>query len=195
MEIWKDVKGFEGIYQISNKGRLKSFKGDPSGRILSNKNSKGDYLSVILCYGSKRRSTRIHRLVAEAFVPNPYNKPEVNHKDGNKQNNCAENLEWVSRLENARHAIARNPNIVKGMVKYNRFIRPRAIRQYTLDGKFIAEYPNSIEAAKATGVCHRNILQVAAKDEYKPGKTRKQAGGYIWKFKDEAEEWGVAVGY
>lgn len=195
METWKDIKGFEGIYQISNMGRLKSFKSDPSGRILSLKNRKGDYLSIVLCYGTKRRYTRIHRLVAEAFVPNPHNKPEVNHIDGNKQNNRADNLEWVTRTENHRHAIKMNPNILWGIVKYNRFTRPKTIQQFSLDGNFVAEYPNAAEASRVTGICQRNILQVANRDEYRPGKTRSQAGGFIWRFKPEAEEWRVSVGY
>lgn len=194
METWKDIKGFEGIYQISNMGRVKSFKADPNGRILSIKNSKGDYLNIVLCHGNKRRSVKVHRLVAEAFIPNPDNKPEVNHKDGNKQNNRVENLEWVTRIENQRHALAHNPNILKGMVQYNRYIRPRTIQQFTMDGRFVAEYANSTEAEKATGVCQRNILQVAGREEYKPGKIRKQAGGYIWRFKLAAER-RMAVGY
>ena len=194
METWKDIKGFEGIYQISNMGRAKSFKADPNGRILSIKNSKGDYLNIVLCHGNKRRSVKVHRLVAEAFIPNPDNKPEVNHKDGNKQNNRVGNLEWVTRAENHRHALALNPNILKGMVQYNRYIRPRTIQQFTMDGRFVAEYANSTEAEKATGVCQRNILQVANRDEYKPGKTRRQAGGYIWRFKPAAER-RMAVGY
>ena len=194
METWKDIKGFEGIYQISNMGRVKSFKADPNGRILSIKNSKGDYLNIVLCHGNKRRSVKVHRLVAEAFIPNPDNKPEVNHKDGNKQNNRVGNLEWVTRAENHRHALALNPNILKGMVQYNRYIRPRTIQQFTMDGRFVAEYANSTEAEKATGVCQRNILQVANRDEYKPGKTRRQAGGYIWRFKLAAER-RMAVGY
>lgn len=195
METWKDIKGFEGIYQISNMGRLKSFKGGPRGRILSNKNSNGGYFSVVLCYGTKRRYTRIHRLVAEAFVPNPHNKPEVNHIDGNKQNNRADNLEWVTRAENHSHAIKMNPNMIKGMIRYNRYTRPKTIQQFSLDGNFVAEYPNAAEASRVTGICQRNILQVANRDEYRPGKTRRQAGGFIWRFKPEAEEWRVAVGY
>lgn len=194
METWKDIKGFEGIYQISNMGRVKSFKADPNGRILSIKNSKGDYLNIVLCHGNKRRSVKVHRLVAEAFIPNPDNKPEVNHKDGNKQNNRVGNLEWATRIENQRHALALNPNILKGMVQYNRYIRPRTIQQFTMDGRFVAEYANSTEAEKATGVCQRNILQVANRDEYRPGKTRRQAGGYIWRFKIAAER-RMAVGY
>ena len=195
METWKDIKGFEGIYQISNMGRVKSFKADPNGRILSIKNSKGDYLNIVLCHGNKRRSVKVHRLVAEAFVPNPHNKPEVNHIDGNKQNNRADNLEWVTRAENHRHALALNPDMTKGMIKYNRFIRAKIVQQFTLDGRYVAEYRNSAEAARATGVCQRNILQVANRDEYRPGKTRRQAGGFIWRFKPEAEEWRGAVGY
>lgn len=186
MEIWKDIEGFEGIYQISTKGRLKSFKAVKDGQVLSNKNSKGDYLSVVLQYKGIKKHARIHRLVAEAFIPNPDNKPEVNHIDGNKQNNCVENLEWVTRLENARHAIKSNPNIIRGINRYNKFIRPKTIQQLSLDGILLMEFPNSKEAEKITGVCHRNILQVASGDEYKPGRTRKQAGGYIWRYKDES---------
>ncbi len=193
MEIWKDINGFEGIYQVSNKGRLKSFKQYPDGYILSTKNKKGDYLSVVLAGGGNVRYTRIHRLVAEAFIPNPKNLPEVNHKDCDKQNNRAENLEWITRTGNHIHAIKHNPDIIKGMNHYNRFVRPKTILQYSLDSKLLAEFPNSIAAGKATGVCYRNILQVAGKDEYRPGLTRSQAGGYIWKFRDDSVG-GEAVG-
>jgi len=192
MELWKDVKGFEGIYQVSNKGRLKSFKASKDGRILSNKNHKGGYLSVVLVCKSRMKSTRMHRLVAEAFLPNPENKPEVNHKDGNKQNNRVENLEWVTRKENHRHALKHSPNMLRGMRKYNRFIRPKTIQQFSLDGKLLREFPNAMEAGRITGVCHRNILQVANKDEYKPGKTRKQAGGFVWRFRKDEDK---ASGY
>jgi hypothetical protein len=73
------------------------------------------------------------------------------------------------------------------MNHYNKFVRPKIIEQLSFDGSILAEYPNSEEAKKATGVCHRNILQVANQTEYKPGKTRKQAGGYVWRFKDEIQ--------
>ncbi|MFA5382237.1 MAG: NUMOD4 motif-containing HNH endonuclease [Candidatus Micrarchaeia archaeon] len=181
-ELWRDIKGFEGAYQISNRGRLKSFKFIKLGRILSNKNGKGGYLSVVLQCNGKIRCTRLHRLVAEAFIPNSKNKDEVNHIDGNKQNNYVENLEWVTKSENVLHAIKRNPNIIAGINHYNQSIRPKPIWQFTLDGEFIAKHTNSAEAQKATGVCYRNILQVASQDEYKPGLTRKQAGGFVWKY-------------
>lgn len=184
-EIWKEIKGFEGVYAISNHGNLKSFKVDKNGRILKNTHKNGWYLTVNLQTTEKFETRRIHRLVAEYFIPNPENKRQVNHIDGNKQNNHVENLEWVTPCENMAHAILMNPNILKGMNDYNKIIKPRPILQFTINNSFICEHINSNEASKNTGVCQRNILQVANKDEYKPGLTRKQAGGFIWKFKEE----------
>ena len=168
MEIWENVEDFEGIYQISNHGRLKSFKAAADGRVLSNKNRKGDYLAVVLQANGKTKHTRMHRLVAECFIPNIFGGNEVNHRDGNKQNNHVDNLEWVTRSENALHARIHNTNILGGMNFYNRYIRPKRIVQLTLDHNHVAEYYNSKEAADKTGVCQRNIMQVASKDEYKP---------------------------
>lgn len=186
-EIWKTIEGFEGLYEISNHGRLKSFKSNKEGYILSNKNSKGDYLSVVLTNKEtkRKRYVRLHRLVAEAFIPNPRCLPQVNHKDGDKQNNHVDNLEWCTSKENMKHAINHNPNILKGINDYNRYVKPKRIQQFSLSGKFLAEYANAVEASQATGVCARNILQVAGKEEYRPGLIRKQAGGFVWKFKEE----------
>jgi len=186
-EQWKDVEGFEGIYQISNHGRLKSFHKNAIGEIRSVKNKNGWYLTVPLCARSKRKTARIHRLVAEAFIPNPENKREVNHKDLNKQNNHVDNLEWATCKENCAHALFNKPEMIAGMNHYNQFIRPKSIQQVSFDGQLIAEFQSGATAAKTTGVCQRNILQVATHAEYKPGKTRKQAGGYVWRFKDEIQ--------
>jgi histidyl-tRNA synthetase len=183
IEQWKDIPGWEGVYQISSFGRLKSFKEAKTGRILSNINSNGDYLSVILISQGRKQATKIHRLVAELFIPNPESKPEVNHKDTNKQNNRVDNLEWATKSENMIHAVGMNPEMVKGMNYYNQYVRPKSIIQLSLTGEIIAEYPNGREASEATGVCHRNIIQVASGTEYKPGKVRKQAGGFAWRFK------------
>ena len=183
-EIWKDIPNFEGIYKVSNKGRVHSFAHYKKGIIMSNVNKTGGYFATTLRFQGKIRHVRVHVLVAEAFVPNPDNKPEVNHKDLNKQNNCIWNLEWVTRQENVVHSIKNNPSHTKGMNNYNQNVRPKTILQVSFDGQIVNEFKNSTEAESFTGVCHRNILQVASQDEYKPGKTRKQAGGFIWRYKN-----------
>lgn len=186
-EIWKDIEGFEGVYQISSFGRLKSFKSLPEGRILSNKNSKGGYLSVILNPRQEgQKSEKIHRLVAKAFIPNPENKPQVNHKNMDKQDNRVENLEWATLNENMKHAAINNPDFMRPMIYRNQVQAPNRIVQKTLKGEVLNVYLNAKEASNTTGVCRRNILQVAKKTEYAPGKYRKQAGGFVWEYKDKA---------
>lgn len=98
MEVWKDIKGYESLYQVSNTGKIKSLRFGRE-RILKPIKRQG-YLRVDLI--SKWFS--VHRLVALHFIPNPENKPEVNHKDGDKKNNCVDNLEWNTAQENMRHA-------------------------------------------------------------------------------------------
>ena len=189
VEEWKDVPDFEGIYQISNFGRLKKLRSTRYHHryphIVSVKNGKGWYLTVILRYGPKLKTVRIHRLVAEAFIPNPENKPEINHKDTNKQNNHDDNLEWVTHLENHAHAVKNIPSLLSGMHHYNQCVKTRRILQVSLDGNLLSEFLNGKEASKATGICQRNILQAANKTEYKPGLARKQAGGFVWRFKND----------
>lgn len=181
-EIWKKISGFEELYQISNFGRLKSFKKNKSGYILSQVNKTGWYLSVVLNgIGKEYKSFKIHYLVAKYFVDNPDNKPQVNHIDSNKQNNNSSNLEWVTAKENIVHAVKNNPNMIKGINKHNKDKR-KTIYQFELNGKFIQEHVSGVEASIKTGVCERNIYQVACKTEYKKGFTRKQAGGFIWKY-------------
>lgn len=185
-EIWKDVNGFEGIYQISNKGNLKHYTKRFGWRVLKNTNKKGWYFNVILRGDGFSKSVKLHRIVAETFIPNPNHYKCVNHIDMNKQNNSIENLEWCSQKENNLKAQKEKPEIILGMVNYNKFIRPKKIQQFSLDGKLISEYNNAKEASNRTGVCARNILQVANKTPFNAnGNSRKQAGGFIWKFKEE----------
>jgi hypothetical protein len=109
-EVWKDVIGYEGLYQISNFGRVKSFPKWMGSyyskeKILTPKVDKDGYENVGLCHpNNKRKYLRINRLVASAFIENPNNLPQVNHNDGNKKNNFADNLEWASAQENVQHA-------------------------------------------------------------------------------------------
>lgn len=113
MEIWKDIEGYEGLYQVSNLGRVKSLS-----RLIERERSyyskekllkvvinKYNYCKVNLYKSNKIKSFTVHRLVANTFLSNPYNKPQVNHIDGDKCNNCVNNLEWTTASENTQHAI------------------------------------------------------------------------------------------
>lgn len=119
-EIWKPVTGYEGLYEVSNTGKVKSLKRTVktyndwdrtfNERLLTLHSSKltkrhpKPMYHVELWKNNKRKVAMIHRLVAEAFIPNPDGKPQVNHKDGNRANNSVENLEWVTCSENSKHA-------------------------------------------------------------------------------------------
>tara|TARA_R110002012_G_scaffold313450_1_gene525063 strand:- start:147 stop:569 length:423 start_codon:yes stop_codon:yes gene_type:complete len=114
MEIWKEAKGFEAYYEVSNKGRVRRKKGKTvykdgriayfSQTILKQSENKKGYLRVYLSKKSKKHTKAVHRIVAETFIDNPENKLTVNHKDLNKKNNSTENLEWMTNIENMRHA-------------------------------------------------------------------------------------------
>jgi len=189
-EIWKDVPGYEGEYTVSSHGRVKSFKGRKKGRVLSLKNCKGWYLNVILLHsGEKRgRSVKVHSLVVEVFLGiKSSRKIHIHHMDGNKQNNTLDNLFILTARAHSLVTVKENPGFVEPMRKWNQEVRPTSILQFDLHGNFIAEHTNSRDASKASGVCQRNILQVANKDEYKPGKVRSQAGGFIWKLKQKRD--------
>lgn len=143
MEIWKDIIGYEGLYQISNNGRVKSFYargGNRSRRACIGKehylapySSSTGYLKVSLLKNHKKEDPRVHRLVAMAFVPNPENKPYVNHKDGNKTNNKATNLEWCTQAENINHALK------TGLIKTTKLTNEELAELYIHQHKGIRE--------------------------------------------------------
>lgn len=190
---WRDVVGFEGLYQVSSDGMIRQSN---TLKILSPNYHGWNgnwYVALKLPKDGRRYTVRPHRVVAQAFIPNPMGYEQVNHKDMNKRNNCVDNLEWCTCRMNTMHAIQyyssngmypfkyeRIPKMLEGMINYNQNIRPKPILQYTLDGKFVCKHKNGTEASKFSGVCQRNILQVADQTEYKLGKTRMQAGGFIW---------------
>ena len=115
-----------------------------------------------------RKNQFIHRLLCQAFIPNPLNKPQVNHKDGNKQNNCLENLEWVTSKENSQHAVD------LGLTTYTHC--EKAVYQLSLDGIILAEYKSLTQAEIVTKVARQNISKVLR-------GLRKTAGNYIWQYK------------
>lgn len=176
-EIWKDVKDFEDKYAISNYGRIKN---KLTNHIYKLTNKNGDYFRIILYDKNKSKTCLIHRLVAEIFIPNPNNKPQVDHIDGNKQNNCVDNLRWVTNLENIKHNIETNKFYYVGYHNKNKVNKKGKIIQFDKNMNKINSYINSGVASEMTGVCSRNILHCA---NHKEG--RKQAGGYIWLYESE----------
>lgn len=182
-EVWKNVAGFDGLYQVSTCGKVKSFKQSSKGRVLSSKNSKGGYLRCNLSMDDKKFTVLIHRLVYLTFVGAIPKGMDIDHIDGDKQNNHLSNLQCISRKEHIKKTIIQNPNAIKGLIRHNQVTKIKAVEQWSIDGKFISEFPSFKIASMETGICERNIAQVANKEEYKPGKVRKQAGGYVWKLK------------
>lgn len=181
-EIWKQIKGFEN-YEISNLGRLRRLRDDSSFHCYSLISNKNSYISVCLRFNKTKKYTRIHRLVAEAFISNHKNKPQVNHINFDKTDNRVENLEWVTNKENIQHAIKSKPHMIDKMVKHNQTKRHKKIVQIDIEtNEMIGWFDNAKIAQRITGVCSKNILQVASKEEWKPGYIRKQAGGYKWAY-------------
>lgn len=178
MVIWRDIIGYEGIYQVSNTGEVKRIgvytnqtgKTWSSERLLNPSIKENGYMFVGLSKNGKVSAKYIHRLVAMAFIDNPLKKPTVNHKDGNRRNNNVENLEWSTFLENNMHSI----KVLERNTKNSSDSKP--VLQYDLKGKFIKEYPSMREAERQTGI--RGIDKVCANVKY-----RKSAGGYVWKYK------------
>ena len=128
------------------------------------------YYLVTLSNQGKKSNKHIHRLLATHFIPNPLNKKQVNHIDGNKQNNDLNNLEWVTPQENARHAVD------TGLCDDRRQKQEVAILQYDLKGNFVAEHVSIHEAGRTTGIAWQNISKVVR-------GVRPRAGGYTWKYK------------
>lgn len=180
-EIWKDVVGYEGLYQVSNFGRVKSvgffvkgtlFKRD---RILKpHKNSHG-YLQVDLRVNCIRKRYSVHRLVGFSFIPNPDNKPFINHWDANPENNHVSNLEWCTRSENSKHPYLHlgRVNALKGRIGITCKVTKSIIIQYSHDNKKVAEFYGVMEASRKTGIDYSRICKASK-------GLAISAGGYMW---------------
>ena len=160
-EIWKDILGYEGKYMVSNWGRVKSLNYHRTGKekILKGCDNGDSYLRVMLYKDGKGKKYRVNRLVAQAFISNPDNLPEVNHKDKVRTNNCVDNLEWCTTQYNIDYSLS------KAIIGINKV------------SGLILEFPSIAEAERQTGISKGNICS-CLKGNY------KSAGGYVWFYAD-----------
>lgn len=178
-EIWKDIKGYETLFKVSNFGRIKSLKREVKfglitrvveERILKSRTSKNGYNQISLLKDGKLKTFYIHRLVAQAFIPNPNNLPQVNHKDEDKTNNNVVNLEWCDNEYNI------NYGTTKKRISKSRSI---PVIQLTLDGELVRLWESAKETAKE-GFYPTSVTKCCKKH-----KGYYTTGGYKWKYYDK----------
>lgn len=176
-EIWLPVKGYEGLYEVSSFGRVRSIGKGGSGnskmRIMSPRVTTKGYLSVQLWNNGIGKNHKIHRIVAEAFIPNWFDDTQVNHRDENKHNNHIDNLEWCSSKYNSNYG-TRNERITEKMTN-GKLSKP--VLQFTKTGEFVREWPSSQEVGR-NGFDNSTIRKCCN------GK-RKSHNGFVWKYKSD----------
>ena len=171
IEVWKDIKDYEGKYQISNLGNVKSINYNHTGKekILKLKINRRGYQFITLYKDNKKYYPAVHRLVAETFILNPDKLEQVNHIDGNKRNNSVSNLEWCTNLENMRHADRTGLSNHRGTIK--------AVEQLDLNGNVINKFEALADAGKFLGIKGKPV----GISKVINGK-RKTAYGYKWRY-------------
>ena len=166
-EIWCPVKNYESLYEVSDQGRVKSLKFCKE-RIMKPSRDTCGYLLVNLWKNGEKKPYRIHRLVAQTFIPNPDNLPEVNHKDEDKINNKVSNLEWCDRKYNNNYGTHNQRMAEK---------KSKPVLQYEKDGKFVKEWKSAVDVQRNLKYSQGNISSCCN------GKI-KSSYGFIWKYKD-----------
>ena len=171
--------GYENLYQISNLGNVYSLK---AKKILKTSISYKGYIVVSLFKNKKSHTNQIHRLIAQAFIPNPNNYPQINHIDGNKQNNNIKNLEWCNQSYNIKEAYRLNlmPRVRKGsFAKGHHRNSTTAINQYDLQGNFLKKWNSITEASNQfKSISNNPLTNISGVLRNK----RKTAFGYIWRY-------------
>lgn len=179
-EIWKDVVGYEGLYQISNYGILRSLK-DKNGvarirNLKYQKNTKGYFITRI--YKNRTGKTvTIHRLVATAFIPNPHNYPMINHKDEDKTNNCVWNLEWCDAKYNANYGSLSER---KKIININHPSKSKPVAMFDNNWELLKVFPSCCEAERQTNISQSLISKVCRQP-----MGELHAGGKNWRFWEE----------
>ena len=183
-ENWKDIKGYEGSYCVSNTGKVKSlgylqydinnktYNFIKREKILIGQDTKKGYLLVRLYKNGKYKIVSIHRLVAQAFIPNPNNLPQVNHKDENKSNNCVDNLEWCDNKYNCNYGTR-----TKRMSETLKNRNCKKVYQYNKLMKLLNIYKSISEASKVNNFSTSGIAQCC-------NNKIKTYKGYIWKYEE-----------
>lgn len=163
-EIWKDIPGYEGLYQASNLGNIRSLpRNATKGKLLSFSKSKNGYYHIILSKNNNQKTFNVHRLIMLTF----YGKSnlQIDHIDGNKQNNNLNNLEYVTNSENMKRAYK------NGLLKFKK----NKINQYDMDMNYIKTWYNAGKIEKELNINHSNIIKCCR-------NKRNNAGGFIWKY-------------
>ena len=206
IEEWRPVVGYEGLYEVSSFGRVKSlarkvpsrgggFRPIPERILVAHRNGRG-YMNVILCKnGREHKHGLVHRLVAEAFIPNVYGKPNIDHIDCDPINNCVWNLRWCTQRENCNNATSRHRGSIAKAGQNNPMYgkrneqvhNSRKVACFTKDGEYVATYPSVAEAERQTGIRGSSIMSCALgtrRFDKRDGKyyVNKSAGGYIWRY-------------
>lgn len=165
-EVWKNVVGYEGLYQVSSTGRVKNTK---TQKILKPWKNDAGYFMIKLPSKQKKRgkSFRVHRLVAMAFIDNPNNLPFINHKDEDPSNNNVENLEWCTNAYNLTYGTCVERRVKTIRDRYGKWPSQKEVYQFSLDGQFVAKYDSVMAASQATNIpdnfisscCHGWVTQ------------------------------------
>lgn len=184
-EVWKDIKGYEGLYQVSNLGKVRSLdrykytngrygkmKAKIKGRLLKPCINHDGYEEIVLSKDGKSKMYRLHRIVAETFIINQYEKLQVNHINGNKIDNRSVNLEWTTPKENIEHAL---DNKLMKPVKGREHYMAKKIGKYNFKNELVETYETIQEASKKNNILATSIINCLK-------RRTKTSGGYIWNY-------------